>query len=165
MHFRLKLCCNRLQVCWNIPNIGMDSAGWITYKQLYGFLKAQHQQEVAIKKWGKPPKTRQSKKKVDCALNQHISPDEFTFTLFTNRWHLLENCNATEGRKKESVPLWKRIFLFFVVVVFVAVTNLYIYFYKASPVSENYFMLPCYYTNKTKSKFLHDVTCKPFVLK
>lgn len=66
---------------------------------------------------------------------------------------------------REILILWKRDFMSFFGVVFVAATNLHICFYKVSPVSENYFMLPCYYTNKMKSKFLHDVTCKPFELK
>lgn len=69
------------------------------------------------------------------------------------------------GRKQESTHSSLEEGFSNFVVVFVAATNLYIYFYKVNPVSENYFMLACYYTNKMKSKFLRDVTCKPFVLK
>lgn len=91
---------------------------------------------------------------------------ESTFKLFTNGEHLLENYNATVGRKQRSThSSLEESFSVIFGVVFVAVTNLHICFYKVSSVSENYFMLPCYYTNKMKSKFLHDVTCKPFALK
>lgn len=48
------------------------------------------------------------------------------------------------GRKQESTcSSLEEGFSIFFFVVFVAVTNLYIYFYEVSPVSENYFMLPC----------------------
>lgn len=98
-------------------------------------------------------------------LINHCLRQAFTYTLFTNEEHLLESYNATLGRKKRSTPSLEESFYVIFGVVFVAVTNLHICFYKVSPISENYFMLPCYYTNKMKSKFLHDVTCKPFVLK
>lgn len=112
-------------------------------------------------------KTRQSKKILCLGSHQsYCLTQAFTFTLFINGERLLENYNATVGRKQRSTHSFLEDSFYVIFgVVFVAVTNLHICFYKVGPVSENYFMLPCYYTNKMKSKFLHDVTCKPFALK
>lgn len=115
----------------------------------------------------KKMRTKAKQKKNLCMVISHTGSDKSLHLnyLLTGGIYWKTTMQQWVGNREVLIPLWKTVFLSFSGVVFVAVTNLHICFYKVSPVSENYFMLPCYYTNKMKSKFLHDVTCKPFALK
>lgn len=118
------------------------------------------------KRGKKSQKTRQSKKNSLSGFSSIIASDKHLHLHYLLMGSIYWKITMQHwAGNREVLLLWNRVFMSSFGVVSVAVTNLHICFYKVSPISENYFMLPCYYTNKMKSKFLHDVTCKPFVLK